>query len=313
MPDFLVEARNISKTYGQHRALNNVSLGVPKGSIYGLLGPNGAGKTTFIRILTQIINPDAGEILLDGKTLHRDDISRIGYMPEERGLYRKMKVGEQVMYFAGLKGLTGKKATEALRYWFQTFHIEDWWNKKVEELSKGMQQKIQFITTVVHKPELIILDEPFSGFDPVNSAIIKEEILKLKQGGSTIILSTHRMESVEELCDNFSLINRSQKIIEGSVNEVRHQFKEHSYEIILGDLTGDLPLEGNPDVQIEKAEDLRDGTHYVRFKVAEEITTNQVIFDLLPYGQIISFKEILPSINDIFIQLVKEKRITGNE
>jgi ABC-2 type transport system ATP-binding protein len=309
MPDFIVEARNISKTYGQHRALNDVSLTVPKGSIYGLLGPNGAGKTTFIRILTQIIGPDSGEILLGGKALQRNDIARIGYMPEERGLYRKMKVGEQVMYFAGLKGLTGKKAVDELRYWFRVFHIEDWWNKKVEELSKGMQQKIQFITTVVHRPELIILDEPFSGFDPVNSAIIKEEILKLKENGSTIILSTHRMESVEELCDNFSLINRSQKIIEGSVNEVRHQFKEYSFELILSYVNGDLSISQNADMQVEKTEKLKDGTHYIRFKVAPEINTNKVLSALMAYGQIVSFKEILPSINDIFIQLVQEKRI----
>lgn len=303
----IIEAQNISKAYARKQALKDVSLSVPKGSIYGLLGPNGAGKTTFIRILTQIIGPDSGQMLFNGRPLVPSDIGRIGYMPEERGLYRKMKVGEQLLYFSGLKGLTRKQSIEELRYWFHIFNIEDWWNKKVEELSKGMQQKVQFISTVIHKPELVILDEPFTGFDPVNSAIIKEEILKMKERGATIILSTHRMESVEELCDYFSLINKSQKIIEGSVNSIRHQFKEHSFEIVLSDVKGELPLQDTEDYHLEQKEERPDGTIYLRFKVAENITTNQVLQKLIPHGDICSFKEVLPSINDIFIQLVKEQ------
>jgi ABC-2 type transport system ATP-binding protein len=304
----IIEAHNISKAYARKQALKDVSLSVPKASIYGLLGPNGAGKTTFIRILTQIIGPDSGQMLFNGQPMKPSDIGRIGYMPEERGLYRKMKVGEQLLYFSGLKGLTKKHAIEQLRYWFKVFNIEDWWNKKVEELSKGMQQKVQFISTVVHKPELIILDEPFTGFDPVNSAIIREEILKLKAQGSTIILSTHRMESVEELCDYFSLINKSEKIIEGAVNSIRHQFKEHSFEIVLDNVKGEIPLQDTADYHLEAKEEQADGTLYLRFKVAENITTNQVLQKLIPYGDICSFKEVLPSINDIFIKLVKEEQ-----
>jgi ABC-2 type transport system ATP-binding protein len=303
----IIEAQNISKAYARKQALKDVTLSVPRGTIYGLLGPNGAGKTTFIRILTQIIGPDTGTIFFNGQPLIPSDISRIGYMPEERGLYKKMKVGDQLLYFSGLKGLSKKQAIEQLRYWFKVFHIEDWWNKKVEELSKGMQQKVQFISTVIHKPQLIILDEPFTGFDPVNSEIIKDEILKLKDQGSTIILSTHRMESVEELCDHFSLINKSEKIIEGSVNSIRHKFKEHSFEIVLSNPKGQLPLQDTEDYHLEEKEDRPDGTIYLRFKVAENITTNQVLFKLIPYGDICSFKEVLPSINDIFIKLVKDK------
>jgi ABC-2 type transport system ATP-binding protein len=310
--EYIVEARDVSKSYTGKTALQGVSLGVPRGAIYGLLGPNGAGKTTFIRILTQIIGPDKGEILFNGRQLKREDIARIGYMPEERGLYKKMKVGEQLMYLAQLKGVSKSDATARLRYWLKALQIEDWWNKKVEELSKGMQQKIQFIATIIHDPEIVILDEPFTGFDPVNSAIIRDEILKLQEKGTTIILSTHRMESVEELCDYISLFNRSQKIIEGSVEEVRHSFKEHSYELVIGAGIDEIPLEGMEDIYnftLDSVEALKNDVVHIRFKVGDDITTNEVIQRFIPFGQIISFKEVLPSMNDIFIKLIKSPRV----
>lgn len=306
--DNILEARNITKQYAKHIALQDVSITVPRNSVYGLLGPNGAGKTTLIRIITQIIGPDKGEVLFGGHKLKRSDITRIGYMPEERGLYRKMKVGEQALYLARLKGLTEKEAMESIKYWFEVFSIGDWWNKKVEELSKGMQQKIQFITTVIHRPEFVILDEPFSGFDPVNAEIIKKEILRLKKEGTTIMLSTHRMESVEELCDNFSLINKAKKVVEGPVNEVKHQFKTHSYEIIIAGVTKELPIRETTDFHLLEMETLEEGTFHLKFKVGDSITTNQVIHTFLPYGELVLFKEILPSIHDIFITLVKEKK-----
>src|SRR6185437_8687822 len=237
----IIEAHNISKSYARKEALKDISLSVPAGSIYGLLGPNGAGKTTFIRILTQIIGPDTGEILLHGKLMQRSDIEKIGYMPEERGLYRKMKVGEQVQYFARLKGMSSQQTDEAIRYWFNVFEIKDWWGKKVEELSKGMQQKVQFIVTVIHKPSLIILDEPFSGFDPLNAELVRDEILKLREHGATIILSTHRMESVEALCDHIALINNSHKIVEGKGFDIRNQFKENMYELNISPGQNELP------------------------------------------------------------------------
>jgi ABC-2 type transport system ATP-binding protein len=310
--EYILESRNVYKSYTGKIALSDVSLTVPKGSIYGLLGPNGAGKTTFIRIITQIIGADTGEILFSGKKLHREDIYRMGYMPEERGLYKKMKVGEQLMYLARLKGLSRTDADRRLKYWLEALQIKDWWNKRVEELSKGMQQKIQFVATVIHEPELIILDEPFTGFDPVNSAIIRDEILKLQQKGTTIILSTHRMESVEELCDNISLFNRSKKIIEGTVEEVRQSFKEHAYEMVIGAPLEELPLEGMEDIfnfKLDSVETLKNNVVHIRFKVGEELTTNEVIQRFMPFGQLISFKEVLPSMNDIFIKLVKESRL----
>lgn len=304
----ILEARNIDKQYAKHTALSDVSITVPEGTVYGLLGPNGAGKTTLIRIITQIIGPDKGTVLFHGKPLKPSDISRIGYMPEERGLYRKMKVGEQILYLAQLKGISREAAMKSIKYWFEVFDIKDWWNKKVEELSKGMQQKIQFICTIIHGPEMLILDEPFSGFDPVNAEIIKNEILKLKVQGKTIILSTHRMESVEELCDNFSLINRSKKVIEGAVTEVRHQFKEHTFEIMISGVKGELPVRETPDFHLLNMENPEKGTYHLVFKVGDSISTNEVIQKFLPYGELTLFKEILPSIHDIFIQLVGGKQ-----
>ena len=300
----ILEARNISKYYSRHTALEDVSISVPAGSVYGLLGPNGAGKTTLIRIITQIIGPDKGEVFLNSKKITPRDIYRIGYMPEERGLYRKMKVGEQILYLAQLKGLPKDVAIKNIKYWFDALNISDWWNKKVEELSKGMQQKIQFICTVIHEPELLILDEPFSGFDPVNAEIIKKELLKLKAKGNTIILSTHRMESVEELCDNFCLINRSHKVIDGPVNEVRHKFKAHKYELIISGLTQELPTKEIPDFHLLETHKLSETTLHLIFRVGDSISTNEILKKFLPYGEIELFKEILPSIHDIFIELV---------
>ncbi|MCX6350699.1 MAG: ABC transporter ATP-binding protein [Bacteroidetes bacterium] len=302
----MIEAHNISKTYAKHKALQDVSITVPAQSVYGLLGPNGAGKTTLIRIITQIIGPDSGEILLNGKPIKRSDIAHIGYMPEERGLYRKMKVGEQILYLAQLKGLSKADALKNIKWWFDVFGIMDWWNKKVEELSKGMQQKIQFIATVIHNPELLILDEPFTGFDPVNSEIIKTQILRMKAEGKTIILSTHRMESVEELCDNFSLINKSKKVVEGKVDDVRQSYKDHSYEIIISGVKETLPVAENPDFHLLEMQETKPGTHHLKFKVGDAVTTNEVVKKFLPYGELALFKEILPSINDIFIHLVKD-------
>jgi len=305
--DNIIEAKNISKSYATKQALRDINLTIPRAGVYGLLGPNGAGKTTFIRILTQIIGPDSGEILFDGIPIKRSDIERMGYMPEERGLYRKMKVGEQIEYFSRLKGMTKAQSYEAIKYWFTIFDIKDWWGKKVEELSKGMQQKVQFIATVIHKPPLLILDEPFSGFDPINAEIITREILKLKNEGTTIILSTHRLESVEALCDHLSLINNSQKILEGGVSDIRHQFKENMFEIVMAG--SDLNIPDGTDIGFELYTKSKDdeGNESLRFKTKTGITANQILQKFMPVGQIISFKEVLPSINDIFIKLVKEQ------
>jgi ABC-2 type transport system ATP-binding protein len=303
----IIEARNISKSYASKQALKNVSLGVPKASIYGLLGPNGAGKTTFIRILTQIIGPDSGEMLFNGKPLKREDINRMGYMPEERGLYRKMKVGEQIEYFSRLKGMTKAQSYEAIKYWFTVFDIKDWWGKKVEELSKGMQQKVQFIATVIHKPELLILDEPFSGFDPINAEIITKEIKKLQAEGSTIILSTHRLESVEALCDDLSLINNSQKILEGSVRDIRHQFKENMYEVVLVDRVHTLPDMTGMGFELTSQSQNEEDNFCLRFKIAAGISSNDILQRFIAIGQVLSFREVLPSINEIFIKLVNEQ------
>ncbi len=227
----ILEIKNVVKTYGNYTALNNVSLNIPKGSIYGLLGPNGAGKTSLIRIINQITLPDAGEVWLDGEKLSPNHVQHIGYMPEERGLYKTMKVGEQCLYLAQLKGLSKKEATKQLEYWFEKFEIKGWWNKKIQELSKGMAQKIQFVVTVLHQPKLLIFDEPFSGFDPVNANLIKDEILELKEKGTTIIFSTHRMESVEELCDHIALIHQSNKILEGRILDIKQKYRSNTYEI----------------------------------------------------------------------------------
>lgn len=277
-----LEINHVSKCYGTKQVLNDISIKVPEKSIYGLLGPNGAGKTTLIRILNQITMPDSGEVLLNGKPLNPNDIANIGYLPEERGLYKKMKVGEQAIYLAQLKGMSRRDADKKLRHWFIKFGIANWWDKKVEELSKGMQQKVQFIVTVIHEPKLLIFDEPFSGFDPINVNLLKNEILELRDKGATILFSTHNMASVEELCDNIMLINKGEKILEGSVRDIKQQYKNHSYDIVY------RPNDGGEETHIT---------------VSSE-NPNELIRDIIDKGELVSFNEILPSMNAIFINLV---------
>ncbi len=292
----------MSKFYADHQALSDVSITVPQGTVYGLLGPNGAGKTSLIRIITQITGADIGEVFFDGKHIKPTDIYRIGYLPEERGLYKKMEVGEQLLYFAQLKGLSRQEALKRLRIWVDKFEIKSWWKKKVEELSKGMQQKIQFIATVLHEPLLIILDEPFSGFDPVNAAIITEEILKLKALGCSIIFSTHRMETVEQLCDYIALINQSKKILEGSVKEVREQFKTNTYEI---EYIGNT-LNLGPEIEIEEVKKYDNDHKLVVIRSEQDVSPNAILGKAIQQVQVHRFNEKLPDMHDIFIRLVSE-------
>lgn len=280
----IIECKEVCKSFGSKVALDKVSLEIPEGRIFGLLGPNGAGKTTLIRIINRITIPNSGEILFNGRAITQRDVEKIGYMPEERGLYRKMKVGDQAMYLAQLKGMSAKEAQAELKKWFVRFEIQSWWDKKVEELSKGMAQKLQFITTVVHKPSLMILDEPFSGFDPVNAEIIRQEILRLKEEGATIILSTHNMESVEELCDDIALINKSHLVITGGVDDIRRRYGNNNVELVYSDAEGRhtevLPRE-------------TDGASTLRTYLDKGVQIN-------------SYKELMPRMNDIFIKLVTE-------
>ena len=282
----IIECKEVCKSFGEKVALDRVSVSVPEGQIFGLLGPNGAGKTTLIRIINRITIPNSGEVYFNGRPITQSDVEKIGYMPEERGLYRKMKVGDQAMYLARLKGMTTQDARRSLKDWFIRFGIQDWWNKKVEELSKGMAQKLQFITTVVHKPSLMILDEPFSGFDPVNAEIIRSEILRLKEEGATIILSTHNMESVEELCDNIALINKSRLVITGGVNQIRRDYGNNNVELVYTD-------EGGRHTEVLPRE--TDGASTLQQYLAKGVTIN-------------SYKELMPRMNDIFIKLVTEQQ-----
>jgi ABC-2 type transport system ATP-binding protein len=299
----LFEARNVTKQFGSFKALDNVSISVPEQCIYGLLGPNGAGKTTLIRIINQITGPDSGELFLNGKKLLPEDVVAIGYLPEERGLYRKMKVGEQAVYFAQLKGLSKAEAMRRLKYWFKKLDIVDWWGKKVEELSKGMQQKVQFITTILHEPRLIIFDEPFTGFDPVNANTIKNEILFLRERGATIIFSTHNMGSVEELCDNITLIDKAKTILEGSVNDIRRNWAANEYDLIF---SGNVKIEGNGQYQVLKQEYENDRST-IRLKTTSSLGTNEILSNLMKSGTIVSFNQALPSMNEIFIRVVESK------
>lgn len=300
----LIECKNVCKNFGTKVALDNVSLDVPEGKIYGLLGPNGAGKTTMIRIINRITIPNSGEVLFNGRPITQRDVEKIGYLPEERGLYRKMEVGDQAMYLAQLKGMSEKDARAELKKWFVKFGIQDWWKKKVEELSKGMAQKVQFITTVVHKPSLMILDEPFSGFDPVNAELIRKEILELKEQGATIILSTHNMESVEELCDNIALINKSHLVLSGGVDEIRRQYGNNHVELIYSGENALAPVEGLFSV-ISDADD--NGRHTAVLSLDHEGLGNEVLKAVIGQGLLVnSFKELLPRMNDIFIKLVTE-------
>lgn len=301
----LIQCKNVCKSFGEKVALDNVSIEIPKGKIFGLLGPNGAGKTTLIRIINRITIPNGGEVLFDGRPITQDDVEKIGYLPEERGLYRKMKVGEQAMYFAQLKGMSSREAAAELKKWFVRFGIESWWNKKIEELSKGMAQKVQFITTVVHKPKLLILDEPFSGFDPVNAQVIREEILRLKAEGSTIILSTHNMESVEELCDNIALINKSHVVITGGVEEIRRKYGNNNVELVYTEPGRVESVSG-----VFRVLDDRDdaGRHTAVLAIDSATDTNAVLKEVINQGVIVnSFKELVPRMNDIFIKLVTEE------
>lgn len=298
-----ISCRNIVKRFGNYTALNNVSIDVPKGTIFGLLGPNGAGKTTLIRIINQITIPDSGSVLFAGKPLHKDDVYRIGYLPEERGLYKKMKVGEQAMYLARLKGLSSKEAMTRLKEWFVKFGIEQWWNKKIEELSKGMAQKVQFITTVLHQPELLILDEPFSGFDPVNVQLIRDEILKMKEKGTTIILSTHNMESVEELCDNIALINKSNLVVTGSVDAIRREHGDSSVEILY---RSEDPLHLSSSVLNVASDDIYKGSRRAIIDVVKGTSSQQILSEIISANvDVVSYREMIPSMNNIFIKLVK--------
>ena len=297
---------DVCKNFGEKVALDHVSVDIPKGKIFGLLGPNGAGKTTLIRIINRITIPGSGQVLFDGRPITQEDVERIGYLPEERGLYRKMKVGEQAMYFAQLKGMSATQATAELKKWFVRFGIENWWNKKVEELSKGMAQKVQFITTVVHKPKLLILDEPFSGFDPVNAQVIREEILRLRDEGSTIILSTHNMESVEELCDNIALINKSHVVISGGVDEIRRKYGNNNVELIYTGSSALTSVEGVYEVLSDESQGDR---HVCVLALDPKADSNVALSKVLEAGVLInSFKELVPRMNDIFIKLVTEEK-----
>lgn len=305
MSENIIECRNVCKNFGEKVALDNVSVSVPKGGIFGLLGPNGAGKTTLIRIINRITIPNGGEVLFDGRPITQSDVEKIGYLPEERGLYRKMEVGDQAMYLAQLKGMSAAEARKALKEWFVRFGIQDWWKKKVEELSKGMAQKVQFITTVVHKPSLMILDEPFSGFDPVNAELIRKEILRLKDEGATIILSTHNMESVEELCDNIALINKSHLVITGGVNEIRHKYGNNNIELVY---TGEDRVKDAEGIFKVLSDEDNAGRHTAVLTLGEKVSSNDALSVLLAQDIIVnSFKELIPRMNDIFIKLVTEE------
>lgn len=304
MSEFIIQCKDISKRFGEKTALDKVSIDIPKGKVFGLLGPNGAGKTTLIRIINRITIPNSGTVLFNGRPITQSDVEKIGYLPEERGLYRKMEVGEQAVYLARLKGMDAATAKEQLKQWFIRFGIQDWWKKKVEELSKGMAQKLQFITTVVHKPSLMILDEPFSGFDPVNAELIRKEILRLKDEGATIILSTHNMESVEELCDNIALINKSHLVVTGGVDEIRRKYGNNNVEIVYSGDKAIEPVEGVFNVlsDIDNA-----GRHTAVIAMADGTVSNEVLKAVI--GQEVSvnsFKELIPRMNDIFIKLVTE-------
>jgi ABC-2 type transport system ATP-binding protein len=304
-------AEEITKRFANHTALTKLSISVPQQSIFGLLGPNGAGKTTLIRIINQITVQDSGKLFFNGNKLNQSHISNIGYLPEERGLYKKMKVGEQVLYLAQLKGLNKHEAIKRLKYWFEKFDIGAWWNRKVEELSKGMQQKIQFIITILHEPELLIFDEPFSGFDPINVNLLKSEILKLRDNGTTIIFSTHNMESVEELCDNIALINNSRKILDGEVQEVKSRFKSNVFELIYSTHTHTISNILNDKFVLLENHNAKESSQ-AKIKIKEG-TPNDLLSLLIPHTQILSFNEVIPSMNDIFIQRVAESDKSNNE
>ncbi len=297
--EYFIEAQHLVKKFEQHTALNDVSISIPKGQVFGLLGPNGAGKTTFIRIINRITVPDSGRVLFDGRPFEPSDVMRIGYLPEERGLYKKMKVGDQALYLAQLKGLSHREAKERLTYWFEKFDIMPWWNKKLEELSKGMQQKVQFVITVLHRPPLLIFDEPFSGFDPLNAELLKKEILALRDEGHTVVFSTHNMSSVEEVCDHFALINHAQVVLSGRVMDVRRQFRTGLYEVV----TVGGTLAPDPTYDIVSVEEQYDEHRYVLRKKVDGSNSDWLPV-LTRQAEVRLFAEQLPTMNDIFIQTV---------
>jgi ABC-2 type transport system ATP-binding protein len=298
----IIEVQNITKDYANHRALDDVSIDIPRGCIFGLLGPNGAGKTSLIRIINQITGPDQGRILFDGQLLGEKHIGKIGYLPEERGLYKKMKVGDQLLYFAQLKGLSKKEAMEKLKAWFIKFDIKTWWDKSVSDLSKGMQQKVQFVSTVLHEPDLIILDEPFSGFDPINANLIRDEILELKQKGCTVIFSTHRMETVEELCDNIALIHKSKKVLDGPKSLIKDQFKTNTFFVEYKGILDDLEAH----FKIGQTRELESGYLRTDVHLSQGVNPNQLLTDLLPKVEIRAFGENIPTMSEIFMRAVNE-------
>jgi ABC-2 type transport system ATP-binding protein len=304
----LLQVESVSKSFGDYKALNKVSLNIDKGQIFGLLGPNGAGKTTLIRIINQITMPDEGLVKLDGELLQNHHIKNIGYLPEERGLYKSMKVGEQVLYLAQLKGLNKAEAKKRLKMWFERLEIGDWWNKKIHELSKGMAQKIQFIVTVLHQPKLLIFDEPFSGFDPVNANIIKDQILKLRDDGATIIFSTHRMESVEELCDDIALIHKSNKLIDGNLLDIKRQYKDNTFQVGMFNYNKHLEQDLEKQFEIRPANFKTLGNELkLNIKIPKHQNANDLLQYLISKGEVTHFVEQIPSANDIFIQTVNGK------
>jgi len=300
----MLSIRNIVKQYAGHRALDDVSIEVKSGQVFGLLGPNGAGKTSLIRIINQITAPDSGEVFFNGEKLNQSHINQIGYLPEERGLYKKMEIGEQMIYLARLKGLSRDEANRRLKIWFDKLGMETWWKKKIEELSKGMQQKAQFVATILHEPELIILDEPFSGFDPVNAEIIKDEILELNKKGATILFSTHRMESVEELCDSIALIHKSHKILDGTVKGIRNSYRNATYWLEYNGAA--LSFDGKQPFEVIEETAGDDNEHTIKIKLNADSSSNDVLQYLLPKTRINMLKEVIPSMNEIFIQKVNQ-------
>lgn len=298
----MLQAANVTKRFGEYYALRDVSIEVSRGRIFGLLGPNGAGKSTLIRIINQILQADEGSVVFDGHKMRQSDVENIGYLPEERGLYKKMKVGEQALYLAQLKGLSRQTAEQRLHWWFKHLEIDSWWNKKVEELSKGMQQKVQFVTTVLHKPQLLIFDEPFSGFDPVNATLLKKEILRLRDEGATVIFSTHNMSSVEEICDDIALINHSQVVLGGNVKEIRQSYRKNLFHIEVH--TGsNSPIEMPADFTVTNAS-VESGVYAADVSLPSSASANDLLSTVMPQGQVTALQEILPSMNDIFIEAV---------
>ena len=300
----LLKVENVSKSFAKHKALDNVSLTIPRGSVYGLLGPNGAGKTTLIRIINRITAPDSGTIYLNGKPLQPEDVTRIGYLPEERGLYKNMKVGEQALYFAQLKGLSRRDATARLKKWFTHFGIQGWWDKKVTELSKGMAQKVQFIVTILHEPELLIFDEPFSGFDPINANLLKEEIMKLRDNGATVIFSTHNMASVEEVCDHITLINKSKNILSGKVDEIRHAHGNNIFEVDFRGSREELTATLSDKCTLLESNDESSVYNSLKIHIPDDGNVKGIISLINDTVEIRSFREVIPSMNDIFIKAV---------